>query len=253
MPFHKIELEKLSHAVRRQIEALILQGVLHPGERLPSERDMAEQMEVSRPSLREAIADLQQAGLLVARAGSGVYVAEVLGSAFAPALVELMARHHRAVTDYLDFRKDLEGLAAERAAMNASDFDLAVIDGVFQRMARAHEASDADQEAGLDVAFHMAIIEASHNIIALHMMRSMYELLRTGVFYNRTRFFRLPDVRDALLDQHQAINDALQARHGSRARTAIVQHLDYVAAQLALQNRADENEETARLRLQHLA
>ena len=85
MPFRKIEQEKLSQSVTRQIEALILQGILRPGERLPAERELSERLGVSRPSLREAVADLQEAGLLVSRAGSGIFVAEVLGSAFSPA------------------------------------------------------------------------------------------------------------------------------------------------------------------------
>lgn len=252
MSFQKIEAEKLSHAVQRQIEALILQGVLRPGARLPSERDMAEQMGVSRPSLREAIAELQAAGLLTSRAGSGIYVAEVLGSAFSPALVRLISRHERAPHDYLDFRKDLEGLAAERAARLASDDDLAVIDAMLRRMEQAHRSGSPEDEAALDVAFHMTIVEAGHNIIALHMMRSMYDLLREGVFYNRARMFGAAETRDALLDQHRAINTALQARDGAAARAAVARHLDFVGAMLTDQARADANAETARLRRQHL-
>mgnify|MGYP003120608606 CR=1 FL=1 len=78
MPFQKVTPEKLSTAVTRQIEKLILQGILRPGERLPAERDLAEKLGVSRPSLREAVAELQDKGLLSARAGAGIYVADVL-------------------------------------------------------------------------------------------------------------------------------------------------------------------------------
>ena len=131
MPFQKIEAEKLSDAVVRQVEHLILHGILKPGERLPSERDLAEQLGVSRPSIREALAALQTAGLLEAKAGSGVYVADVLGSAFSPALKKLFAEHDAAVFDYIAFRKDLEGMAAERAATYATDTDLKVINHAF--------------------------------------------------------------------------------------------------------------------------
>jgi GntR family transcriptional repressor for pyruvate dehydrogenase complex len=68
MPFQSIEAEKLSKSVVRQIEQLILRGILRPGERLPAERDLAEKLAVSRPSLREALGELQSAGLLIARA-----------------------------------------------------------------------------------------------------------------------------------------------------------------------------------------
>ncbi len=248
MPFQKIETEKLSQSVVRQIERLILQGVLRPGERLPAERELSERMGVSRPSLRDAVAALESAGLLVTRAGSGIYVAEVLGSAFSPALIRLFASHEDAVADYISFRRDLEGLAAERAARLGSDTDLAVIDSLFQRMLAAHVKRDASAEARLDAEFHMAIIEASHNVIMLHMMRSMVDLLRAGLFYNRQAMFRQKQTRDLLLDQHRAIRDALLARDPAGARNAIEAHLDHVQTTLTDLARADRHEAVARLR-----
>lgn len=251
MPFQPVTPEKLSQAVIGQIEKLILRGILRPGERLPPERELAERLNVSRPSLRDAIGALQEAGLLTAKAGAGVYVADVLGSAFAPALVELFARHDEAVFDYLSFRRDMEGLAAERAATLGSDTDLAVVQAVYDKMEAAHGKRNGDEEAQLDAQFHMAIIEASHNVVMLHMMRSMYELLRGGVFYNRQVMFKQRTTRAALLEQHRAINDALQARDAAQARTAVEAHLDYVENALTNQKKADRNEQIARQRLQH--
>lgn len=251
MPFEKVQPEKLSSAVVRQIELLILRGILRPGERLPSERDLAERLGVSRPSLREAISELQDKGLLASRAGAGVYVAEVLGSAFSPALIALFSNHDEAVFDYLSFRRDMEGLAATRAATLASDTDLAVIQSVFDKMETAHAKRDPTDEAQLDAAFHLSIIEASHNVVMLHMLRSMYDLLREGVFYNRQVMFKQRRTRDVLLDQHRAINTALQQRDGPAARAAVEAHLDYVETALRDQQRADRNEAVARQRYAH--
>ncbi|HBS51330.1 MAG TPA: GntR family transcriptional regulator [Rhodobacteraceae bacterium] len=249
MPFQKVHPEKLSTSVVRQIEELILRGILRPGERLPSERELSERLGVSRPSLRDAVAELQAQGLLASRAGSGVYVAEVLGSAFSPALVGLFATHDEAVFDYVAFRRDMEGLAAERAARLGSDSDLRVIDAVFDKMRAAHDRRDPEAEARYDSQFHQAIVEASHNVIMLHMMRSMYDLLRQGVFYNRSVMFRQSTTRDELLDQHLAINTALQARDPSGARAAVEGHLDYVEQALRDRSRAERHEALARLRL----
>ncbi|WP_300018047.1 FadR/GntR family transcriptional regulator [uncultured Roseobacter sp.] len=251
MPFRPVQSEKLSSAVVRQIEELILRGILRPGERLPAERELAERLHVSRPSLRDAIGTLQDQGLLTARAGAGVYVADVLGSAFAPALVQLFARHDEAVFDYLSFRRDMEGLAAERAARLASDTDLRVVQAVFDKMETAHAKRNPEDEARLDAQFHMAIIEASHNVVMLHMMRSMYELLREGVFYNRQIMFKQRATRGMLLDQHRAINQALQVRDPEGARSAVEAHLDYVEVCLQDQIRARRNEEVAKQRLDH--
>lgn len=252
MPFQKVQPEKLSTSVVRQIEQLILRGILRPGERLPAERDLANRLGVSRPSLREAVSELQEEGLLTTKAGSGIFVADVLGSAFSPALTRLFSTHDEAVFDYLSFRRDMEGLAAERAARLGSESDLKVIQTIFDKMEAAQaRPNNAEEEARLDAQFHSAIIDASHNVVMLHMMRSMYDLLRQGVFYNRKVMFKQRTSRAALLDQHRAINVALQARDPKDARAAVEAHLDYVQKSLEDQRRADRNEAVARQRLEH--
>lgn len=251
MPFQKVQPEKLSTSVVRQIEQLILRGILRPGERLPAERELSERLGVSRPSLREAVAELQEEGLLVTKAGSGIYVAEVLGSAFSPALQRLFSTHTEAVFDYVSFRRDMEALAAERAARLASSYDLEVIQTIFEKMESSHNKRNSEEEAGLDAQFHSAIIEASHNVVMLHMMRSMFDLLRTGVFYNRQVMFSQRTSRAALLDQHRAINDALQTRDPAGAATAVRAHLNYVEKALRDQQKSVHNEKIARQRLQH--
>lgn len=251
MPFQKVQSEKLAQSVVRQIELLILRGILRPGEKLPPERELAEKMGVSRPSLREAVADLQDRGLLTSRAGAGIYVAEVLGAAFSDALVQLFASHDEAVFDYVLFRRDLEGLAAERAARLGSDTDLQVIGTIFRKMQAAHGKRNPAEEARLDAEFHLSIIEASHNVIMLHMMRAMFDMLRAGVFYNRQKMFKQRTTREMLLDQHRAINDAIQARDPGAARAAVEAHLDYVEASLRDLKKSEKHEEIARQRYEH--
>lgn len=248
MPFRKVTPETLPRAVVRQVEHLILHGVLRPGDRLPPERDLAERLGVSRPSLREAVAELSEAGLLVARAGAGVYVADVLGSAFSPALTALLGRHEDAILDHVAFRRDVEGLAAARAAREGSDADLAVVAAVFARM-EASDGRDPVREAALDAEFHMALVEASHNVVMLHVMRSIQDLLREGVAQNRAAMFAQRTTRAALTDQHRAIRDALLARDPEGARAAVEAHLDFVRATILARREAEGHEATARLRL----
>jgi GntR family transcriptional repressor for pyruvate dehydrogenase complex len=87
--------------------------------------------------------------------------------------------------------------------------------------------------------------------VMLHMMRSMYDLLRQGVFYNRQVMFKNRLTRDHLLDQHRAINTAIQARDPAAAREAVTTHLGFVEAAMADQIKANRNEAIARQRLQH--
>lgn len=251
MPFRKINQERVADTVMHQIEQLILRGILRPGERLPSERDLSDKMGVSRPSLREAISDLESRGLLATRKGSGVYVADVLGSAFSEPLIQLFASHDEALFDYISFRRDLEGMAAERAARLASDTDLKVITTIFKKMECAHKKRNPAEESALDAEFHMAIVEASHNVFMLHMMRSMFEMLRAGVFYNRQVMFKVRTTREALLDQHRAIHDALIARKPETARKAIEDHLGYVETCMLENKKSEQNESIAKQRYEH--
>jgi GntR family transcriptional repressor for pyruvate dehydrogenase complex len=251
MPFQKIVAEKISATVTQQVEELILQGVLRPGDRLPAERELSETLDVSRPTLREALADLEQRGLIATRPGGGTFVAEVLGSAFAAPLIELFATHDTALFDYIAFRRDMEGLAAERAAMNATDADLAVIDSVFRRMEEAAQKRNPAEEAAIDAEFHMTIAEAAHNVVMLHMMRSLYDLLVRGVFYNRNAIYSLRESRTKLFDQHRAIRDAVVGRDPKAARAAIEAHMDFIAEALRDANRLRSREQVAALRQRH--
>ena len=166
--------------------------------------------------------------------------------------MQLFARHDEAVFDYLSFRRDMEGLAAERAATHGTETDLRVIGELFGQMEVAHGKRNPADEARLDADFHLAIIEAGHNVIMLHMMRSMYQLLREGVFYNRSVMFKQRTTREALLDQHRAINTALQARDPKAARAAVEAHLSYVEEALAADRQAERDEDIARQRFERV-
>ena len=249
MPFEPISPEKISVSIIKQIEQLILRGILRPGERLPSERELAERMDVSRPSLRSALLELQEKGLLTAKAGSGVFVADVLGSAFSDSLISLFANHDEALFDYLDFRADMEALAAERAARYGSETDIAVIRTIFDKMEAAHKDAQYEAEAALDAQFHMAILEASHNVVLLHMMRSMFDLLKSGVFYNRMQIFKQSMSTDTLLEQHRAILEAIEAHDPALARKSLETHIDYVRQNLTERRKAEKHDALAKRRL----
>ena len=251
MPFQKIEPDRVAESVITQIEQLILRGIIRPGERLPSERDLADRLGVSRPSLREAISSLQKRGLLTTKANSGIFVEELLGAPFSPSLTELFSTHDEAVFDYISFRSDLEGIAAERAANLGSETDLKVIQAIFDKMQIAHDNKNSSEEASLDAQFHMAIIEASHNVFLLHMVRSMFEMLKKGVFYNRQIMFSRNTTRSTLLDQHKAICNAIQNRNAKVARKAVEDHMGFIKTCMQEVKKAEANEEIAKLRLDH--
>lgn len=247
--FAQISHSRTADEVARQIELLILEGVLRGGDRLPGERDLAQELDVSRPILREALKELEGRGLLVSQHGGGTFVADIVGQVFSEPLTALISRHARATHDYLDYRRELEGLTAELAATRATETDKALLARIIEDMREAHEAGRSQDGLTADVEFHSAIGEAAHNIILLHTMRACYRLLSEGIFFNRQAVFSYSDSGKALLDQHVAIFDAIMAGDPQRAREAAQNHIDFVIRAVEDSTRAGERDRIAALRL----
>lgn len=251
--FSRIEHSRTADEVVLQIESLILEGVLRAGDRLPGERELSRQFDVSRPILRDALKALEGRGLIATRQGGGTFVADVIGQIFAPPVMELIASHPKAVADYLEYRRDMEGIAAEHAARRATDDDRAMLAEIMDRMADAHERGDAAEEVAIDVEFHSAVGECAHNIILLHTLRSCYRLLSEGILRNRTMIYDLPGVREAIFQQHRAIHSAIAAGEPAAARMAAVEHIDFVRNALAEAERTGDWQRVSRLRLKQRA
>jgi GntR family transcriptional regulator, transcriptional repressor for pyruvate dehydrogenase complex len=247
--FKSIDHARTADAVVLQIERLILESVLRPGDRLPGERDLAQQLDVSRPILREALKELELRGLVHSRHGGGTFVADIVGQIFAPALVQLIGRHRRATEDYLEYRRAMEGMTAELAARRATAADRAQLSALVDTMREAHGRADFAEEAELDVELHDAVGEAAHNIVLLHTLRSCYRLLADGVFYNRALIYGVPGARDTLLDQHCAIAQAVIAGDPDRARKTAQDHIDFVSKTMEEAERVDDWEQIAAMRL----
>lgn len=226
--FQPVETGQTSARVRQYLESLILEGALKPGEQLPAERDLAKHLAVSRPVLREALKELEDRNLIRTRHGGGSYVTSIIGAGFVDPLVQLLRQHPEAEGDYLEYRKEIESGAAYYAAIRATESDCEIIGIVFEEMKNAHVAADAEREAVLDAQFHMAIVEASHNLVIMHVTQAMYDLLRDDVVYSRGVLHHRAGVRESLLEQHGVIKDAVVAGNPECARSAMRDHLSYV-------------------------
>ncbi|MEL6919486.1 MAG: FadR/GntR family transcriptional regulator [Pseudomonadota bacterium] len=226
--FSPIAQVKTADEVCQQIEELILEGVLRVGDRLPSERELSEQLGVSRPVLRNALKDLEARGLLDTRHGGGTHVADVIGDVFSKTMLELIASHPKATADYLEYRREVEAIAAGYAAQRATEHDKAILTDIVDRMKAAHQQADYGDEAALDVEFHQAICESAHNVILLHTLRSCYRLLANGAFFSRSLVYGFPGARDRLLAQHLAVYDAIIHGDPQAARAAAQAHMEFV-------------------------
>ena len=247
--FSPVPTSKTADEVVAQVEALLLDGVLRTGERLPGERDLALRLEVSRPVLRDALKVLEERGLIESRHGGGTYVADIIGEVFSRPLIELIARHERAMLDYLEYRRELEGVTAELAARRANAADRENLARIIGDMRTAHAAGNLEGEREADVELHNAVGECAHNTILLHTLRACYRLLSAGILTHRKVIFEIPGTRDALLAQHEAIVDAILGGDPVAARQAAEAHIDYVTATLQEAKRSGEWERVSRQRL----
>jgi GntR family transcriptional repressor for pyruvate dehydrogenase complex len=226
MPRETIKPAKIADSIALHLETLILEGVLRPGEKLLAERDLAERLDVSRPSLREALSKLESKGLLES-GRDGTFVAHLVGASLTDPLAKLLESHPETTFDYLEFRQTVEGQAAYYAALRATDIDREALRESYERMEANHAKDDSDDEAEADTDLHLAIYEAAHNVVLLHIMRGLASMLRRDVFYNRTKLYSRKGVRDLLLTQHKAIFDAIIEGNPDAARKAAERHITF--------------------------
>lgn len=248
--FARIHHSRTADEVINQIELLILEGVLRDGDRLPGERDLSKSLDVSRPILREALKELEARGLLVSHHGGGTFVADIIGQVFSKAVMELIARHQRATHDYLEYRRELEGLSAEMAARRATEVDRQILTRIMTKMREAHAGGTFEDELDADVELHNAIGESAHNIILLHTLRACYRLLTQGIFFHRKLVFTVSGARDLLLAQHEAIYSAIMDADPQAARAAAQAHIDFIVTAIREAERSGEWTRISQLRIQ---
>ncbi|WP_421703085.1 FadR/GntR family transcriptional regulator [Aliiroseovarius sp.] len=249
-PFDPVGHESIADAVVHQIEAMIVDGILKEGRKLPSERELAEAMGVSRPKLREALQALEDRGLVHVRHGDGTFIAALSGRAMSPALLALYARHGRAFYDYLEYRREQEAFASRLAAERATKSDLARLGDILETLQKAWEEGDAEASQEADLALHVAVVDASQNTTFIHMMASIYDLTRQGLFYNRAFLRTMDGTGRKLLDQHREIVEAILAGDPDRAEAAARKHLDFVEESFRCWQEQTAREERAAKRRQ---
>jgi GntR family transcriptional repressor for pyruvate dehydrogenase complex len=228
---------KLADALAEHLERLILEGALRPGEKLAPERELAQRLEVSRPSLREALEKLNARGL-IETSKAGNFVSSFLRPMTDP-LTALLQSSDQALSDYLEFRVLIEGEAARLAALRATEVERKALERCLEKLREAHECDDLAAEADTDADLHMLIYEATHNLVLLHIMRAFYEMLRNDAFYNRRQLYAKAGAREKLLDQHIAIGAAILARDPEAAARAAAAHISGIAGALS-EMRAEE-------------
>lgn len=249
MPPRRPAATRIADTVAGELETRILEGSLKPGDRLASERELAVELGVSRPSLREAIQKLVSKGLLTTRHGGGTTVTDHLDAPFVDPWQQMLEGHPTLQSDLLEFRHMLEAQAAYFAAERATDADIERLDAAVTALDAVYASNDLMACIDTDVAFHQAIAEAAHNVMIGHLTASLLRVIHGHISRNLGHLHARPPRWDQLQSQHHAIWQAIRNRQPEAAAQAAREHIEFVRQSMADTAREEERRHSALRRL----
>lgn len=227
MSFTPVVAPNITAAIIAQIRELIASDVLQPGDQLPGERDLAVRLDVSRTSVRSALQALVTEGLLVSRHGSGFRVSTAIGRSLADPLLNLLGSSEDAISDYLRFRMLIEGESVAEVAVSASGEEKREIRRFHEMMCEAFDRGEFSKISELDIDFHMALLEATGNLVTIQVARSLQDVLSHAI--EQSHLFFLSDEKElkVILSQHEDIVKAIEEGAAKKAKKALLKHLEY--------------------------
>lgn len=220
--------QRLPDLLVQRIKQRIASGDLGPGALLPPERALAAQFNVSRTSVREALARLASEGYVDLGGRAGNRIADLSASRIASPLSDLLAGDPNRGMDILEVRMALESIATVYAAERANAADLARIRQAFDALQQATTRGPDGDLVQRDLDFHFAVAEATHNVALIHVMRGMHTLIQESM-QAAHKFVVFDDTAELeLRRQHDVLFKTIQRRDPTAARAAAEVHLQYV-------------------------
>jgi len=228
--FKRISPRKISDEIIEQFKDMLSKGELKPGDELPSERELAEMLGVSRPPLREALNALQTMGFVDIRPRSKIVVRSVAEKFLADPVSILIAEDMDKIFELLEIRRAMESWVAYNAAKRASEEDIAKIAKIIEtdqenlRLKRDDARTDAD--------FHVSIAQATGNTIFSHLMASCYHILWNTQIVSRETLFKKEANRELIAGQHLKIFTLIRDKDAEGAAREARRHIDFVAEEM---------------------
>lgn len=232
MAFKPIRTKRLYQEIVEQIRELMTGGELKPGDKLLSERDLAERLQVSRPSVREAIRSLELMGFVEIRRGGGTFVRDTNADEIIRPLAMFLAVERSSLLEMFEVRRVFETAAATMAAERATAEEIARLEAALAAMRERFNARDSEKGEEADVDFHYAIAEATHNALLVRLFRTLSEEFSRAVSVARRELYEHQDNPRKLVAQHRRIYLAIKRQDPESAARAMLEHLDYAEREL---------------------
>jgi GntR family transcriptional repressor for pyruvate dehydrogenase complex len=222
--FTAVRKTRVFEGVAQQIQRLIVDGALKPGERLPPERELAARLSVSRSSVRDAIRILELAGLVVPRQGEGTVVADLAPETVAAPIAAILLRKRELIAELLEVRKMIEPPLAARAAERATPEEIARLEEILER--QRDRAGQGEPGVDEDSEFHYQIALAARNGVIRSVLDVLMQLLRE----TRTRSLQTAGRAQRSLEGHRRIVEAIARHDPEGAERAVRLHLEEIEA-----------------------
>ncbi len=224
--FQPIRQERISEKVAGQLKKAISTGIFRVGERLPSERELAEQMGVSRPSVRQALQQLALLGIIETVQGGGSIVKNLTEQEIGTPMEIVLKDDRQRVLEVTEVRAFMETWAARRAATNRTDAELALIREYLEQMEQDLEKDRIRPE--LDFQFHTEIAAATHNTIFVHLIQNIHQLISYSLKVHREQVFVTHEAQETIFSHYLRIFKAIQNQDADAAEAAMKEHLQFV-------------------------
>jgi GntR family transcriptional repressor for pyruvate dehydrogenase complex len=222
--FSPIKNTKVYEQVMDQIREMIDNGVLKKGDKLPSERDLVEELQVSRASIREALRALEVIGLIECRQGEGNFIKSSFQDNLFEPLSIMYTLEGTNPEDILELRKIMEVEASGLAAKRITDEQLGELKEIMERF---ENCTDEKMSAMIDKELHYKIAEYSGNVLIFNILRTVSHLVDDFIKDTRKLIIADQEKKKVLLLQHKEIYLAIEMHSSVAARKAMRQHLDY--------------------------
>lgn len=230
MNFKPIKTKKISDKIIEQIKQMIAEGKLKPGDKLVSERELAERMQVSRASVREALTALELMGLIEIRPGEGTHIKKTTGNDIITPLSMILFMEKDSHEDVLEVRKVLEVSCARMAAARRTQSELEDMEKALALMEKSISNKELGAEA--DVKFHFSVAVASHNTLLVRLMNTVSDSIKENLRENRELLFATVGTPERLVAEHFAIYQAIRDKDSKKAAEHMYYHLDRVAEEM---------------------
>lgn len=218
MPIEAVEPRRLYRQIADQLRQVICNGEFAVGDRLPTERELADQLGISRPTVREALIALEVEGRIRIRVGSGIYVTEPPSAATTPT-----SEAEEGPFELLRAREFIEGAVAAEAAVHVRAADIARLDDVLARMEASRDPTELT--ISLDREFHTTVAGVLGNAVLVRFIGELFDQRMNPYFRRLSSYFENRDSWQAAMEEHREVRDALATRDPEQAKAAMQRHL----------------------------